>query len=462
MVIGREPVLTRRRMLGAGAAIAATAIVGGCARSERTQVPTSPPRSGSDVGFAEPVSLRSEGGQLSVRLVAGRSPEHEGLLSYNDGAVGPTWRVRPGDVVTVDLVNELGEPTNLHTHGLLVSPTGAGDNVFATVEAGEMRRYRYEIPADHPIGTFWYHPHVHGSVARQTAAGLVGAIVVEPSDPHPVVGAVPERVFVLHDPVAVDRSVSHMDQMHGRTGGAVLVNGVSRPAIELPVGATEQWRFVNASASRRLPVGIDGREVALIGLDGDVLAAPVTVGGLMLSPGERLDIVVTIDEVGVRGIGDDGTGSSIAMLHGVESAQRPRAVDLPATLSDRARSAGDVTTRRTLRFGSGGAMMGDLEFTIDGRTFDPDRVDISTTLGAVEAWTIVNDTMIDHPFHLHVWPFLVDGGPLGPIWKDTVNVPGGSSVTVTIPFGARPGRTVFHCHVLDHEDLGMMGVIDVA
>jgi FtsP/CotA-like multicopper oxidase with cupredoxin domain len=108
---------------------------------------------------------------------------------------------------------------------------------------------------------------------------------------------------------------------------------------------------------------------------------------------------------------------------------------------------------------------GGRSFTIDGKSFDPARTDISTKLGRVEDWTITNSSMMDHPFHLHVWPFQVvartDGAPITPGWKDTVNVPAGQSVTVRVPMTDIAGRTVYHCHILDHEDLGMMGVIKV-
>jgi len=128
-----------------------------------------------------------------------------------------------------------------------------------------------------------------------------------------------------------------------------------------------------------------------------------------------------------------------------------------------------VTATRVmeLAMGMGGGMMGGdsgdmMSFTIDGETFDPDRVDISTTLGAVEEWTIRNTSPMDHPLHLHVWSFLVIDGPSGSGWKDTVNVPAGESVRIVVPFTGITGRTVYHCHILDHEDLGMMGVIEAA
>ena len=147
---------------------------------------------------------------------------------------------------------------------------------------------------------------------------------------------------------------------------------------------------------------------------------------------------------------------------------------LPATLAPTASLAlAPATSRRelVLAMGTGGGGMGGggggmgRSFTINGKTFDPARTNITTNLGHVEEWTLTNTSTMDHPFHLHVWPFQVvarsDGAPITPGWKDTVNVPAGASVTVRVPLTDIAGRTVYHCHILDHEDLGMMGVIQV-
>ncbi len=103
-----------------------------------------------------------------------------------------------------------------------------------------------------------------------------------------------------------------------------------------------------------------------------------------------------------------------------------------------------------------------MAFTINARTFDPQRTDVSVKSGSVERWILENPTSMDHPFHLHVWPFVVEGREAELGWKDTVNVPAGETVAIVVPFSGHTGRTVYHCHILDHEDLGMMGVIEVS
>lgn len=419
--------------------------------------------------FAEPDELVSENGRLEVLLTAAAASfvnAPDGALAYNDSPIGPTLRLRPGDKLTINLTNRLDVATNLHTHGLGVSPRSPADDVFARIEPGETRRYDYELPADHPSGLFWYHPHQHGDVARQVGAGLVGAIIVEDGlDVADGIAATNERLWVLNDPSSADRTLSGMDQMHGRAGPAVLVNGVSVPNVEATGGRTERWRIVNASASRPMPFAIDGLTMTLIGTDGGRLAEPLDVNGIVLVPGERAEVLITPtnSDATYTVMGDRPLATLL-----VQGGAPRRTTDLPAVLRDSAAfDIGRVTARRTLRLGagmSGGMMSGGsmMEFTIDDKTFDPDRVDISTTLGEVEEWTIVNDTGMDHPFHLHVWPFQIVDENAWPGWKDTVNVPGGRQVTIRIPFVGHGGRSVYHCHLLDHEDIGMMGVIDVA
>ena len=420
--------------------------------------------------FIEPEQLRSVDGRLEVSLTAAAASFPSavaGALAYNNSPIGPTLRLRPGDRLVVELTNELGVDTNLHTHGLNVSPASPADDVFARIAPGETRRYEYELPTDHPSGLFWYHPHRHGDVARQVGAGLVGAIIIDDIDDRVEISATRERLWVLNDPSDSERGASGMDQMHGRAGDQLRVNGVTNPMLDAVSGQTERWRIVNASASRMIPFSVDGLPLNLIGTDGGRLAAPVEVDGLVLAPGERAEVLVSpTPDRAERAV---SPSSPIASLSIADSTASTPPQVLPGRLIDSSTlEIGPVTGRRTLRLGSdmsgGGMMSGDsmLEFTIDGRTYDPDRVDISTTLGEIEEWTIVNDTGMDHPFHLHVWPFqIVDEGGW-PGWKDTVNVPGGEEVTIRIPFVGHSGRSVYHCHILDHEDIGMMGVIDVA
>jgi len=497
--VGTEPGVTSRRsfLVVAGAGGVAL-LAAGCGSGKTGSSPTVT----SDGAFVQPVVHKSSDGrlELTLRAEAQKVPFGNGTrfaYTYNGSTPGPTLRVRPGDRLVVTLENELDTDTNLHTHGLHVSPSGDADNIFVTVSPGQSHTYTYDIPADHRSGLFWYHPHTHGHVAEQVAAGLAGAIVVTDGiDEISEMASSIERVWVLADPpigsdAAALVGVSGMSQMQGRQGDRVFVNGISQPDVAAAAGGLERWRLVNASASRYYRLVLDGHQLHAIASDGGRLAAPVAVDELMLAPGERTELLVTPTKPGTyrlqalaydRGTAGMGggmgngmggrTGSSTAELTiatmTVTGNSGPAA--LPSQLVEPgSMSPTPATSTRTLELamgmgngsmmGGGGSMMG---FTIDGKTFDPARTDITVSLGAVEEWTIRNTSPMDHPFHLHVWPFQVIDGRAPGGWKDTVNVPANSELRIRIPFTGIVGRTVYHCHILDHEDLGMMGVIDVA
>jgi FtsP/CotA-like multicopper oxidase with cupredoxin domain len=407
------------------------------------------------------------------------------MLAYNGTVPGPTIRVRPGDRLQVELVNDLDESTNLHTHGLHVSPEGVSDNVFRTVAAGKTARYEYEIPPDHPSGTFWYHPHLHGSVADQVFGGLYGALVVA-GEAEPEVDR--ERILVLSD-VTLDGDgqvarISQPQVMAGREGELLLVNGQLRPRLDLEAGALERWRVVNACTSRFVDLGLDGHALGFLGYDGQALAEPRDRDSILLAPGNRADLLVraswsgevvlrtaAVDRggMGMMGMMDGGLSpaAEIASVR-VGSTGRARARAVPSfPPADDLRSA-SLDRRRTLTFTMGMGMgMGGMAFGFDGREFDHARVDQHLRLGTVEEWVIGNSSPMAHPFHLHVWPMQVleapDHDPSGPPdWRDVVVVPAHGQVRVRIRIADFGGRTVYHCHILDHEDHGMMGVAEAS
>ena len=186
------------------------------------------PTAGGTAGsaFAMPAELRSVDGRLQVELVAAAAQLPWGdvrrfALTYNGSVTGPTLRVRPGDTIALSLRNDLDAPTNLHTHGLHVSPDGASDNVLVMIDPGATHQYEYVIPTDHPSGTFWYHPHHHGDVAAQVSGGLCGVIVVEDDlDDLPSMAESNERVLVLSDPfIGTDSGVLNVTQAVQMQGG---------------------------------------------------------------------------------------------------------------------------------------------------------------------------------------------------------------------------------------------------
>jgi FtsP/CotA-like multicopper oxidase with cupredoxin domain len=374
------------------------------------------------------------------------------------------------------------QATNLHTHGLHVSPRGNSDNPFLDVGPGERFTYEIDIPRNHPGGLFWYHPHLHHHVAAQLFAGFFGAIIVEDAfDRSPEVANAKERLLIIHDarPETSEGAVmnaSMMEQMAGREGSVVLLNGGSVPEIGAVAGQLERWRILNASPSRFYRLGLQDHQLWRVGVDGGRIERAIAADFLDLVPGERAEVMVQPVAAGTyalstsavdRGSAGMGMGMGRQSLSGaaaisrlVVMGERSSAAQLPQ-LTPRGDSLATARLDRTreLTF----SMQG-MAVRIDGREFDPNRVDIRAGLGSIEEWTVRNSSTMDHPFHLHVWPFQVIAQSKGAVpsgWKDVVNVPAGGWVRIRIRFDDFTGKSVYHCHILDHEDMGMMGVIEV-
>lgn len=485
---------TRRQAIRLGVVGLAGIAVGGVGLS-RTCAPWSAPgppaaaRGGAEL--VEPEILRSADGLLRVDLVAARQEievagRQAQVLTYNATLPGPTWRVRAGDRIEVRLANDLDGPTNLHTHGLLVSPEGNGDNPFVSVAPGEAFDYRFDLPTDHPGGVYWYHPHHHGTVADQVSGGLYGTIVVEPDD-----DALPvdrERTLVVSDisltPDGRLARPSPAEVMMGREGTSILVNGQLLPTISAATGERERWRVVNACTSRYLRLAIPGQRVELLGVDSGHEPLPRSVEDVLLAPGNRADLLVTMTTAGsdeLLTLGHDRAGGMMTMMGAADlsgpatlatlavregsgwagPAQVPSRVvdpDLRDRAVDAVREISFTMSMQAMMGGAAGAM------GFDGKSFDADRTDQRVEAGAVESWTIRNPTPLDHPFHLHVRPMQVvetDGRPVAvPTWRDVVDVPAQGEVRVLVDFSRHPGRSVYHCHVLDHEDAGMMATVE--
>nr|AZL96426.1 multicopper oxidase [uncultured Microbacterium sp.] len=494
-----EPI-TRRQVLRLGAVGSLSVVVGATGLS-RTGLPWRQPgavltgATGASGALAEPEELSSERGLLRVELVAAEAEveiagRRTRVLCYNGQVPGQTWRVRPGDRIEVRLVNRLSAPTNLHTHGLYVSPVGNSDNALLSIEPGETFDYRFDLPEDHPTGVFWYHPHRHGYVADQIFGGMYGTILVVGDDDFPVVR---ERVLVLSDiSLTADgsvRRVGQMQRMAGREGELVLVNGQHRPEISTTPGQRERWRVVNACTSRYMRLAVPGQQVQLLGIDSGHEAAPREVDEVFLAPGNRADLLVTMREgsTELRSLGYDRGAPMMGMMGGTSSLSGPislatvrvagaAAVEpekVPRRSADADLRGREPDSRRDISFtmGMGPGMSGDgmagmMSLGFDGRVFDAERTDQRIRPGALEEWTIRNPTPMDHPFHLHVWPMQLveeNGAAIPAVaWRDVVNVPAQGQVVIRVDFSRFTGRTVYHCHILDHEDAGMMGIAAVA
>ncbi|RQS76300.1 multicopper oxidase family protein [Burkholderia sp. Bp8963] len=407
--------------------------------------------------------------------------------------VGPLIDVREGDTVEIRFVNRLPQPSTIHWHGLPVPPEQDG-NPSDPIAPGASRVYRFTLPKG-SAGTYWYHPHPHMMTAEQVFRGLAGPFVVRAADDP--LAAWPERnLFVSDLKLARDGTIvpnDMMDWMNGREGQFVLVNGARRPRID--VAGDERWRVWNACSARYLRLAFDdGRAFGQVGTDGGLLDAPRHVTSLLLAPGERAELLVRAGDRASRAVlqaaeydrhkmamSDDGHGSlppdpalPLADVAFTPSAARA----LPATL--RAVPAlGEPVARKEIAFGEEmdmDAMMGSsahgrpagMRFTINGDSYAPHRATLTSRVGDIEHWAIRNDTDMDHPFHLHGSQFQVieraANGTRTPepfrAWRDTVNVQTGETVTIATRQDMS-GERMFHCHILEHEDLGMMGTLKV-
>jgi len=437
-----------------------------------------PIRRGAPTAFREPLSISSRGGVLPVTLTATRSSirigDQQAITEVYDGSyIPPTFRVRPGDLIRLRLVNRLDEPTNLHTHGLHVSPEGNSDNVFLTVPPGGTHDFTFRIPANHPPGLFWYHPHAHHFSNEQVRNGMSGALIVEGLlDSFPALRGIKERVLLLKD---IQLDSGHVANRSIGVRTTRTVNGLVNPTLVLPPGETELWRIGNVGANLYYRLQLDGHRFYEVARDGNRLARIVATDELFIPPGGRVEVLVQGGERGTHSLrtlamntgpaGNQYPGAVLATVRIEGPAAPPRT--LPTTLLPVQDLRRRVTGHRTVVFSEGETPDGGDVFFIDGKTFDPDRIDTRVRLGAVEEWTIRNDSDELHDFHIHQAAFQlveVNGAPQ-PLdgYYDTVNVPVRGEIKIIIPFTdpVMVGKFVYHCHLLSHEDKGMMATIEV-
>jgi bilirubin oxidase len=415
----------------------------------------------------------------SLPLVEGRATS---LWLYDGLLPGPVVDVREGDHVRIALVNGLPLDTTIHWHGLPVPPDQDG-NPMDPVRPGATRVYEFDVPAG-TAGTYWYHPHAHGTTAEQVSMGLAAPFIVRAADDP--LAQVPEvTMLVTGIRLGANGQVSPdgpMDFSVGRQDGQLLVNGGWLPVHAVRPGETQRWRILNATSARYLRLALDGHAFTLVGTDGGLLAAPVgPLAEILVAPAQRVELLVTasttpgarftlralrhpIDAMGV------GTYATEDLLTVATTAGTPAAATaVPASLRPIEPPGPAVAQKRLVLTQSGMGMMGGMfGFLINGRPFDMSRVDLVSTVGEVEDWDIVNDTLMDHPIHIHGTQFrLVSRESRGQVaaapyaaWLDTVDVPAGTSATIRVRQGLA-GKRMVHCHILEHEDAGMMAVLEV-
>lgn len=388
---------------------------------------------------------------------------------YNGQVPGPIIEAQVGDVLEVRFTNRLPEPTNIHWHGLRVPAAMDGtETVQRSVAPGETFIYRFRLP---DAGTFWYHPHSNEPI--QLEMGLSGALIVRGPD-EPKLDA--ERVLVLDD-VRLDKTGAIakfgglIERHDGREGDVRLVNGKQEPVLTMAAGQIERWRIINASSARYVRLSIGGAPFQILGTDGGLIEAPVTVNEVLLATADRVGLAV--------GPFTEGQELVVEALPYFRKTIRKRSTERFATLKigpakpstavipQRLRTItplapADALPNRTVKLGIKPSLRRGVDFVINKERHHEDK---PVKAGELQVWDVVNTTLMDHPFHLHGFFFqvlAVNGAPPPwRSWEDVVNVPPRATVRIAWLPDDRPGSWMYHCHILEHHAAGMMAHFEV-
>jgi FtsP/CotA-like multicopper oxidase with cupredoxin domain len=457
-----------------------------------------------DQPLVEPEVRRSVNGVLSTTLRVGYVYRQIGgvrlyVRSYEGGSPGPTLRMKPGDTLRIKLINDLPpnrdampadmsvphqfNNTNFHFHGSHVSPSGIADNVMRSMEPGYTCNIEIKLPEDHTKGTYWYHPHHHGSADIQMSSGMVGAVVIEGDFADvPEIAAAREHLLVLTQ-VVYDAygMVENFETLFPETATRFLaINGQRRPMIEMRPGEVQRWRILNAAYQDDMLLDLEKHDLHAVAYDGIQLGAMQPLKQLLIAPGQRADVLVQAGPAGTYALNaepyDQGHPSPVGPLARVVVSGAPMDMKLPGALPGpplQTIKDSEITNRRKLIFSAtapeadAAGHWQEFAFFIDGKKFDPHRIDQRVKLGAVEEWTIVNThEHDDHIFHIHTNPFQVvsvNGKPLDlPEWRDSVIVERkGGQVVFRSRFLDFTGVYMVHCHMMNHEEMGMMQTVEV-
>ncbi|MEO5602030.1 MAG: multicopper oxidase domain-containing protein [Cyclobacteriaceae bacterium] len=438
--------------------------------------------------FSQPLTIPSS---LSNQIELNAGPSSGTILqaktsrtlSYADGILAPVIKVNKGETVNINLHNNLSEVTNIHWHGLIVPEDMDGHPKDVAQPGGVLN---YALPVLQRAGTYWYHPHPHKNTARQVFMGLAGMFIV--NDQEEALLDLPSGEFevplIIQDKrfsgSTLDYSPTADEIMSGYLGEHIIVNGVHAPVLNV-APTWYRLRLLNGSTARVYNISFsNGLSFYIIGSDGGLLDSPEKVSSIMFGPGERLDILV--DFSGLT------TGKEVYVVsnkfsqYSAQGRQGFKVIKLivqqaetnnftlPATLSiinsiDPNQAIKTRTFDISAMPGGGGGHGGTNRHSINGKSFEMDRVDETVHAGTTEIWEFDN-MMGDeiHPMHIHGVQFQVllrMGGRNEIIasekgWKDTVLLMPGEKVSVIMTFPVYKGTFVFHCHNLEHEDDGMM------
>ena len=500
-----RPRRPRIALVALGAAAAVTAVGGASIVTAAVMADDAPPCEACQ-GFITGQPLRelprseSSGGSLSVTLtpktrsvsIGGRKVSSQ---TYGANLMGDEWVVNPGDQLNVNFRNRLpvgylptgqwadkwfqpkGGNTNLHVHGMHVSPNAPSDDIFINVPSGTDYQYQYAIPMDEKPGIYWYHPHAHRYADMQVFAGQAGPIVVRGGlDNVPGIGNLRDRQLFFQNTMVVGNTTM-ASQAEVPSKRLIPVNGQIQPKVDIRPGESQRLRLWNASTERFLQIRPTGGEYWILARDGNTLSHPVRTSLMQMGPGQRLEVLVRAPRTAGQypliqtyfsqrptPFGKQPE-VKLATLSVGGSAVTPQPVPQDLSVQEDLRDA-SIAERRRITFAQN---PGIASFYVNGKRF-AEHGTIQTVyrmkLGTTEEWLIRNHSPEWHNFHIHIQDFQVvarNGKKLTgqPNWQDSVTIPPNESVTIRQRFTDYTGRFVFHCHVLVHEDHGMMAAVEV-
>jgi blue copper oxidase len=483
--------LTRRQFAIGAAATASASIVGWRIAEPRARHFNTP------LPIPGLIDAAHQGNAVSLKIAAGRHAFIEGkpvrTYGYSAPILGPVIRMRRGDKVEMTVENALDTVTTVHWHGLLV-PGDCDGGPQQLIHPKE--RWCPVLKIDQPAATLWFHPHPHHDTARQIYMGLTGMIIVDDGTDArlglPQTFGIDDLPLILQDrSFASDGSIEYqadgLDIVYGARGDIIIVNGVIAPVAKVPPGLV-RFRMLNAANAQNFPLRFsDQRTFHVIASDGGFLQAPVAVTELTISPGERFEVLVDFangkavaletgpdEEMGIFGrLAPDGSADYVPVMRFETTTTKPLVKEMPARLVELpAVSQASAVLRRQFIVNSGVCMnrtqTGEhadmVALTgINGQAFDMERIDVETKLGTSEVWEVTSAGMA-HPFHIHGALFRIlsiAGAPPSAHlagWKDVVLVDDKAELLVAFNQPAtRDHPFMYHCHILEHEEAGLMG-----
>lgn len=416
-----------------------------------------------------------EGVVYTVRAQEGKTEIFDGIetttYGYNGTFLGPMLRLEKGETVKIRTINELEEDTTFHWHGLEVSgeEDGGPHNV---IKPGEEKIIEFEVAQE--ASTLWFHPHPVGKTAEQVYNGLAGLIYIEDDNSKslglPSDYGKNDFPLIFQDKTFDDKKqLNYSAAMNedGTIGDTLLINGTLNPKLTVNKEKV-RLRLLNGSNARNFTFKLNtGDSFVQIATDGGFLNEPVTLKEVTLTPSERAEIVVDFSNL--------NTANDLALINEEGSVLLPFEVlddsgknsNIPREMNNISFTEEEMNlpvTKKVELFG----MMD--QVTINGKKFDPNRIDFTQEQGVTEVWEIYNkpDEMggMNHPFHIHGTQFKIlsrDGKAPAENeqgWKDSISIKPDETVKIAVQFKHK-GVYMFHCHILEHEENGMMGQVKV-